>query len=75
MDGLSNQAKKFYRKHASTVLTIAGGGEELTKMEKFKIVGSNYVPSILIGSATLACIFGDNFRTRVATKDANFVFG
>ena len=49
--------------------------KELTKMEKFKIVGSNYVPSILIGSATLACIFGDNFRTRVATKDANFVFG
>ena len=75
MDGLSNQTKKFYRKHASTVLTISGGGGELTKMEKFKIDGSKYVPSILIGSATLACIFGANSRTRITTKDANFVFG
>jgi hypothetical protein len=92
MDGLSNQTKKFYRKHASTVLTIAGGigviattvtavkatpkalelissaeqekGEELTKMEKFKIAGSKYVPSILIGSATLACIFGANILNK-----------
>ena len=47
----------------------------MTKMEKFKIAGSKYVPSILIGSATLACIFGANFRTWVTTKDANFVFG
>ena len=44
-------------------------------MKKFKIAGSNYVPSILIGSATLACIFGANFRTWATTKYANFVFG
>ena len=50
-------------------------GEELTKMEKFKIANSKYVPSILIGSATLAYIFEANFRTRVTIKDANFVFG
>ena len=49
--------------------------KELTKMKKFKIAGSNYVPSILIRSATLTCIFEANFRTRVTTKDANFVFG
>ena len=65
MDGLSYQAKKFYRKHASTVLTIAGGIGVIAitvtavkaTMEKFKIAGSKYIPSILIGSAMLACIF------------------
>ena len=50
-------------------------GEELTRFEKIKTAGPVYVPSILIGSATLACIFEANFRTRVTIKDANLVFG
>lgn len=39
-------------------------GEELTKTEKIKIAGPSYVPSILIGSATLACIFGANILNK-----------
>lgn len=34
--------------------------EELTRMEKIKIAGPVYVPSILLGAGTLACIFGAN---------------
>lgn len=35
-------------------------GEELTKFEKVKVAGPVYIPSILIGAATIACIFGAN---------------
>lgn len=35
-------------------------GEELTKWEKVKIAGPVYVPSIVTGAATIACIFGSN---------------
>lgn len=35
-------------------------GEDLTPLEKFKIAGTVYIPSALIGAATLACIFGAN---------------
>lgn len=35
-------------------------GEELTKFEKVKVAGPVYIPSILIGTATVACIFGAN---------------
>ena len=35
-------------------------GEELTKWEKVKIAGPVYVPSIVTGVATIACIFGSN---------------
>lgn len=35
-------------------------GEDLTPLEKFKIAGPVYIPSALIGAATLACIFGAN---------------
>lgn len=35
-------------------------GEELTKLEKVKIAGPAYIPSIVMGTATLACIFGAN---------------
>lgn len=35
-------------------------GEELTKFEKVKVAGPVYIPSILIGTATIACIFGAN---------------
>ena len=34
--------------------------EELTKIEKVKIAGPVYIPSILIGAGTVACIFGAN---------------
>lgn len=35
-------------------------GEDLTKLEKFKIAGPVYVPSVITGVATIACIFGSN---------------
>ena len=35
-------------------------GEELTPFEKIKIAGPKYIPSILIGTGTLVCIFGAN---------------
>ena len=33
-------------------------GEELTKLEKVKVAGPAYIPSVVTGTATLACIFG-----------------
>ena len=35
-------------------------GEDLTNFEKVKVVGPAYIPSILIGAATIACIFSAN---------------
>jgi hypothetical protein len=35
-------------------------GEELTKLEKVKIAGPAYIPSVVLGTATIACIFGAN---------------
>lgn len=35
-------------------------GEELTKLEVVKTAGPAYIPSILIGASTIACIFGAN---------------
>lgn len=35
-------------------------GEELTKIEKVKIAGPVYIPSVVLGVSTLACIFGAN---------------
>lgn len=35
-------------------------GEKLTKLETIKAVGPTYVPSILLGVSTIACIFGAN---------------
>lgn len=35
-------------------------GEELTKFEKVKVAGPAYIPSILLGASTIACIFGAN---------------
>ena len=34
--------------------------EKLTKIEKIKVVGPAYIPSVLIGASTIACIFGAN---------------
>ena len=35
-------------------------GEKLTKLEVIKVAGPTYVPSILLGVSTIACIFGAN---------------
>lgn len=35
-------------------------GEELTKLEKVRYAGPAYIPSIITGAATIACIFGAN---------------
>jgi hypothetical protein len=35
-------------------------GEELTKMETVKVAGPAYIPAILFGASTIACIFGAN---------------
>lgn len=35
-------------------------GEELTKLEKVKVAGKCYIPSVLVGVSTIACIFGAN---------------
>lgn len=35
-------------------------GEDLTSIEKIKIAGPKYIPTILLGAGTLACIFGAN---------------
>ena len=39
-------------------------GEELTKVEKFKVAGPVYIHSVLIGTATIACIFGANILNK-----------
>lgn len=38
--------------------------EELTNVEKIKIAGPKYIPSILIGTGTLACIIGANVTNK-----------
>lgn len=35
-------------------------GEDLTKLEAVKIAGPAYIPSILLGAGTIACVFGAN---------------
>lgn len=35
-------------------------GEDLTKLEIIKVAGPAYIPSIVIGASTIACIFGAN---------------
>ena len=78
----------FLKRHASTILTCAGGagviatsiiavkatpkamtllekakeekGEDLTKLEKIKVAGPAYIPAVLMGASTIACIFGAN---------------
>ena len=35
-------------------------GEELTKLEVIRVAGPAYIPSVITGVATLACIFGAN---------------
>lgn len=35
-------------------------GEDLTKLEKVKVAGPAYLPAVLMGASTIACIFGAN---------------
>lgn len=39
-------------------------GEELTKWETVKIAGPTYIPAVITGTATIACIFGANVISR-----------
>lgn len=39
-------------------------GDELTKLEKIKIAGPAYVPTVVLGVSTLACIFGANILNK-----------
>lgn len=38
--------------------------DELTTIEKIKIAGPKYIPTILIGTGTIACIFGANITNK-----------
>lgn len=39
-------------------------GEDLTKLEKVKVAGPAYIPSVVLGVGTLACIFGANILSQ-----------
>lgn len=38
--------------------------DKLTKIEKVKVAGPAYIPTVLVGASTLACIFGANVLSR-----------
>lgn len=39
-------------------------GEELSKWETVKVAGTTYLPTILVGASTIACIFGSNILNK-----------
>lgn len=39
-------------------------GEDLTKMETVRVAGSVYIPSIIMGISTIACMFGANVMNK-----------
>ena len=39
-------------------------GEDLTKLETVKIAGPSYIPAVLFGATTIACIFGANILNK-----------
>ncbi|WP_407450068.1 DUF6353 family protein [Fibrobacter sp.] len=39
-------------------------GESLTRLEKVKVAGPTYIPSVVMGAATIACIFGANVLSK-----------
>lgn len=41
-----------------------GKGEELTKWEKVKVASPKYIPTVLVGATTMACIFGANVLSK-----------
>ena len=92
MNNLLNNSKRFIKRNAPTILTVAGGvgvvatsviavkatskaltllkeaekekGEELTLTEKVVVAGPSYIPSVLVGASTIACIFGANILNK-----------
>lgn len=93
--------KRFWKRNASTILTVAGGigvlattisavkatpkamklieeaeekkGEDLTKWDIVKTATPTYIPTVLMGAATVACIFGAqvlNKRSQAALMSA-----
>lgn len=92
MNGLLEQSRKFVKRNASTILTVAGGvgvvattimavkatpkavtllekakeekGEELTTIEKVQVAWKPYIPVVLTGVGTIACIFGANILSK-----------
>lgn len=41
-------------------------GEELTKLEKIKVAGPTYIPTVILGASTIACILGANILNKKA---------
>ena len=39
-------------------------GEDLTKLETVKVAGPAYIPSVLVGMGTVACVFGANMLNK-----------
>lgn len=39
-------------------------GDDLTKLEIVKVVGPSYIPAVITGTATIACIFGANMLNK-----------
>lgn len=39
-------------------------GEELTKLEVVQVAGPAYIPTIIVGASTIACIFGANILNK-----------
>lgn len=39
-------------------------GEDLTKLEIVKVAGPSYIPAVIAGTATIACIFGANMLNK-----------
>lgn len=39
-------------------------GEDLTKLETVKVAGPVYIPTVILGASTLACIFGANVLSK-----------
>lgn len=88
MNNMLRNAKVFWKRNGSTILTCGGAvgtvattvmavkatpkaltllkeakeekGEELTKLETIRVAGPSYIPTMLIGVSTIACIFGAN---------------
>ena len=93
MQGLFKSSKLFLSKHASTILTCAGGAgvvvtsvmaakatlkalalvgeakeknDELTKFDYVVAAFPAYIPAIVMGVSTIACIFGANILNKRA---------
>lgn len=45
---------------AVDILEDAENNHELTKKEKVKVVAPSYIPAVVLGASTVACIFGAN---------------